>query len=89
MAAHLVPVASGGSDAVSNGLLLRSDLHTLFDLNLIGIRPGTRELVLAPGLLASCYYDFQGRLVRETVSRSSRLDETALMSRWIVFLASR
>ena len=36
-AAHITPVAAGGQHAVSNGLLLRADVHTLFDLGLITI----------------------------------------------------
>jgi putative restriction endonuclease len=31
-AAHIRPYATGGKHALSNGLLLRSDLHRLFDL---------------------------------------------------------
>lgn len=34
-AAHITPVAAGGRHSVSNGLLLRADVHTLFDLGLI------------------------------------------------------
>ena len=30
-AAHIMPYASNGPHAVTNGLLLRSDFHTLFD----------------------------------------------------------
>ncbi|WP_183629116.1 HNH endonuclease signature motif containing protein [Novosphingobium sediminicola] len=40
-AAHIVPhavIGQKGNDA-SNGILLRADIHTLFDLNLIRITP--------------------------------------------------
>ena len=37
-AAHIVPVEYRGSDDVSNGLCLRSDVHTLFDSGHIRIR---------------------------------------------------
>ena len=36
-AAHILPVASGGVHRVDNGLLLRSDVHTLFDRGYLGI----------------------------------------------------
>lgn len=36
-AAHIRPFAEGGGTNVRNGLLLRSDVHTLFDLGWIGI----------------------------------------------------
>jgi len=49
-AAHLVPVAEGGRATRKNGLLLRADLHTLFDLNLFGIDPSARRVVLGTRL---------------------------------------
>lgn len=36
-AAHIVPVETGGQHRIDNGLLLRSDMHTLFDRGYIGI----------------------------------------------------
>lgn len=36
-AAHIVPVARGGQHRPDNGLLLRSDIHTLFDLGYVTI----------------------------------------------------
>ena len=36
-AAHIQPIAKGGEHRVDNGLLLRSDLHTLFDLGYVTI----------------------------------------------------
>lgn len=38
-AAHIRPVAEGGEHHVSNGLLLRSDVHTLFDRGYVTITP--------------------------------------------------
>ncbi len=42
---------------ISNGLLLRADIHTLFDLNLIAIEPETYKICLAPSLQDSSYYN--------------------------------
>jgi putative restriction endonuclease len=36
-AAHILPVSHGGQHRIDNGLLLRSDVHTLFDRGYIGI----------------------------------------------------
>ncbi|HSH58561.1 MAG TPA: HNH endonuclease [Acidimicrobiales bacterium] len=36
-AAHIMPVASGGKHSISNSILLRADLHNLFDFGLIVI----------------------------------------------------
>lgn len=38
-AAHIKPVANNGIDDISNGLCLRSDIHTLFDRNHMRILP--------------------------------------------------
>jgi putative restriction endonuclease len=38
-AAHIRPYAEGGRHLVANGVLLRSDLHTLFDRGYLTIRP--------------------------------------------------
>jgi putative restriction endonuclease len=44
-AAHIRPVASGGEHRLDNGLLLRSDVHTLFDRGYLGVDPKYRLLV--------------------------------------------
>jgi putative restriction endonuclease len=41
-AAHIQPVADGGPHSVSNGLLLRSDVHTLYDRGYVTISPDLR-----------------------------------------------
>jgi putative restriction endonuclease len=38
-AAHILPYAEHGAHEVSNGLLLRSDFHKLFDLGLVTVTP--------------------------------------------------
>jgi len=44
-AAHIRPVSQLGQNDVSNGLLLRSDFHKLFDAGLITIQPDHRMVV--------------------------------------------
>ena len=41
-AAHIRPVASGGEHRLDNGLLLRSEVHTLFDRGYLAVDPGYR-----------------------------------------------
>jgi putative restriction endonuclease len=41
-AAHIQPVTSGGEHRLDNGLLLRSDVHTLFDRGYLGVDPRYR-----------------------------------------------
>lgn len=44
-AAHIRPVTSGGEHRLDNGLLLRSDVHILFDRGYLGVDPRHRLLV--------------------------------------------
>jgi hypothetical protein len=45
-AAHIKPFRGQHDHHPENGLLLRSDIHTLFDLNLLGIEPDTLRVEL-------------------------------------------
>jgi putative restriction endonuclease len=44
-AAHIRPYSEGGEHRVSNGLLLRSDIHRLFDKGYVTVSPDRRFLV--------------------------------------------
>lgn len=46
-AAHIRPYRSENDNDGGNGLLLRADIHTLFDLDLIGIHPDSLAIHLA------------------------------------------
>jgi putative restriction endonuclease len=46
-AAHIRPYAEGGTHELSNGLLLRSDLHTLFDQHYLTIDPDKKTLIVS------------------------------------------
>ena len=54
--AHLRPYRGPGSNTVTNGLLLRADIHTLFDLGLLAAEPVTRNVVVSK-LLAGTQYE--------------------------------
>jgi hypothetical protein len=66
-AAHVRTVAAGGHDQASNGILLRADLHKLFDANLIAIDPRTGAIRVA----RTCKPDY-GRLVSGIRFKSPR-----------------
>jgi predicted restriction endonuclease len=53
--AHLRPYRGPDSNAVSNGLLLRADIHTLFDLRLLAPDPGIRNIVVSKRLAGTQY----------------------------------
>ena len=44
-AAHIKPYAEEGPHRTNNGILLRSDLHRLFDLGYVTVTPDSRLLV--------------------------------------------
>ena len=46
-AAHIRPYARGGEHALQNGLLLRSDLHKLFDLGYMTVDPDNYKIVVS------------------------------------------
>jgi HNH endonuclease len=47
-AAHIDPYRDKGHNHPGNGLVLRADIHTLFDLDLLGVEPETLEIELHP-----------------------------------------
>lgn len=59
-AAHILPYRGPHSNSVQNGLLLRADLHTLFDLGLAHVCPETWTVQIAPEV-AGAYRSFQGQ----------------------------
>lgn len=60
-AAHIQPYIYEKMDKVHNGLLLRTDVHRLFDSGLMGVDPNHMETVISPRLIGSEYEDFAGK----------------------------
>jgi hypothetical protein len=54
-AAHIVPYLGEDTNVVSNGLLLRADIHTLFDLGHLWVNPQTLLVGMTEGLKVSEY----------------------------------
>lgn len=78
-AAHIFPYLDGETNAVSNGLLLRADIHTLFDLRLIAVDPDARTVLIAPGLRASTYGSLQGVPLSTTATAGDSASHHALV----------
>lgn len=62
-AAHILPVAEGGRDLVTNGLVLRADLHRLFDLKKLTVHPTKRTVRIAASLRGTIYEQFDGKAI--------------------------
>ncbi len=82
--AYLAPYPAGDVHSPRNAILLRSDLHTLWDVNLIGIEPETMELHLHSRLRGTYCEQFAGKKI-DAAADPSRIDVTALRERWAHF----
>ena len=76
-AAHIVPHSISALDDERNGILLRADLHTLFDRRLLAINPNTRKVELHPRV-RDAYGEFEGSSLRNATPSSSRPNVRAL-----------
>lgn len=75
-AAHIVPVSNGGQHRVDNGILLRSDVHTLFDRGYIGVDTDFR-LRVSPRIRSEFgngdeFYSMEGQIVTLPTVMESR-----------------
>ncbi len=78
-AAHILPHRGSASDFVQNGILLRSDIHTLFDLGLLQIDPETYECSLADAVRKDPQYaTIHGSMIRLPNDRSESPDPKCL-----------
>jgi predicted restriction endonuclease len=82
-AAHIVPCFENGEDRIQNGLLLRADVHTLFDLDLLWIDPDTRRVALAPEMAGGYYKELEGKPLSEN-QVSPELRAGTIELRWRV-----
>jgi hypothetical protein len=80
-AAHIVPYLGPLTNRTDNGLLLRADLHTLFDCGLISIDAQTRSVVVADRLLATDYASLNGKALRTPTTAADAPSAHALARR--------
>lgn len=78
-AAHINAYRNENDNHPANGLLLRADLHTLFDLDLIGVEPGSLIVRVHKNAIRAGYGQFDGKPLRYGNDRPS---ENALAIRW-------
>jgi predicted restriction endonuclease len=76
-AAHIHPYLGPYTNDVTNGLLLRADLHTLFDLRLITI-DGSQRAVVSGRLKHTPYADLHGTSLRTPRSKQEGPSAKAL-----------
>ena len=78
-AAHIKPFRIVQRHDLPNGLLLRSDLHTLFDDGYITVDPKDRRIVVSPRIREEFsngrdYYALHGKQLRDPENTLARPD---------------
>lgn len=66
-AAHIYNHSESLNNQVENGLLLRADIHKLFDDGFIKINPQTYKVEVDPTLKDTSYWSFNGKEIRKTI----------------------
>ncbi|MFL5764373.1 MAG: HNH endonuclease [Bacteroidia bacterium] len=80
-AAHINPYLGEKDNNLSNGLLLRTDIHTLFDLDLIGIEPDTLMIHVHGSAYRNGYERYHGRILQGW-KEGIRPSKKALNQKW-------
>ncbi len=84
-AAHINPNRGDHDNHFSNGLLLRSDIHTLFDLDLMGIEPDTLRIAFRSDIDVEYRPQVAESLIIDVEHQPS---QTALQMRYESYLES-
>jgi len=85
-AAHIIPYLGSDTNHPTNGLLLRADIHTLFDLHLLSINPETMTVEVAPSLRNTCYKELIGKQLQPTKDESFKPNREAIEQHYKLFL---
>lgn len=77
-AAHILPYKGEHTNDVRNGLLLRADIHTLFDLGRISINPENYCVILASDIRKTSYSQLHGKPIVLPKDDRQKPDKEAL-----------
>jgi predicted restriction endonuclease len=81
-AAHIFPYMGPATNQASNGIILRADIHTLFDLGMIRIEPSSLEISVSAALDHTIYQAYDGKSLRLPCNKASWPSPLALARRW-------
>jgi len=62
-ASHIIPYLGQETNKIQNGILLRADIHTLFDLRLITIDEQKYSVLVSSKLKNTYYSQYEGRII--------------------------
>jgi hypothetical protein len=83
-AAHITPYLGPATNTVTNGLLLRADVHTLWDLALIAVEPRSRKVWVSSEVIDSSYRSLADRVLTLPLVLEARPSANALWEQWRV-----
>ncbi|MDB4925937.1 HNH endonuclease signature motif containing protein [Mucilaginibacter sp.] len=81
IAAHIEPHALGGINISTNALLLRSDIHILYDDHFIAIDPETLMIYLSPELISTSYWIYNATTLKSR-NDGKQPDNEKLYQHW-------
>jgi hypothetical protein len=81
-AAHVIPYQEIASNEIENGLLLRSDLHNLFDLGLISINPCDLTVKISKKINSAYYSIFNNKRIAKTINNNDIVCQKCLEWHW-------
>ena len=81
-AAHILDYRGTQSNIVENGILLRSDIHLLFDSYLLGINPASMSLEASPRISDGQYADLDGKKLFLPKEKALRPNENFLIAKY-------
>jgi hypothetical protein len=81
-AAHITPYLGPETNSITNGLLLRADIHTLWDLGLIAVDPEARTVWVSPEITDSTYRVLTGAPLMLPLNLAQWPSGAALEQQW-------
>lgn len=81
-AAHITPYLGPDTNAIKNGILLRADIHTLWDLGLLAVDPDTGEVWVSPDVDDPTYRMLSGQPLKHPSHPAQHPAMSALQQQW-------
>jgi putative restriction endonuclease len=85
-AAHITAYLGPDTNHLTNGLILRSDIHVLWDLGLIAIEPNEMKVYINQILIGSEYEQYNEKIINLNLKEDYFPSNKALESQWNIFL---
>jgi hypothetical protein len=79
-AAHICPYDGSKTNSVQNGILLRADIHNLFDLGLIGIDPKTYIVIVSNRITDPTYRAYDNTKIKLPEKKRQQPSRLSLQS---------